>query len=83
MTRVDLFRTCASKFIDNLCILLREEHLPPDNYLFRLNEPGRNLFIVASGSVELTVESLDGSGEVVEATKTAAEPVGELAFFFN
>ena len=54
----------------------------PDEYLFHINEFSRELYLIASGTVELTSDSAD-EGEVVETTKTTGDIVGELSFFFG
>ena len=47
-------------------------NLSPDNYLFRMNDVSRELYIVAGGVVELVIEQEDQS-EITESVRSAGQ----------
>ena len=47
-------------------------NLSPDNYLFRMNDVSRELYIVAGGVVELLIEQEDQS-EITESVRSAGQ----------
>ena len=64
---------------DNLCadhVLMDggvlQVNLSPDNYLFRMNDVSRELYIVAGGVVELLIEQEDQS-EITESVRSAGQ----------
>ncbi|GMH33513.1 hypothetical protein BSKO_01347 [Bryopsis sp. KO-2023] len=77
-----VFSGCDENFIDSFCVLLREVTVPPENYLFRMNEVGKELYIIAKGCVEMTNDD-EVEGEVVLETLEHGMVVGELGFFFG
>ena len=57
------FRDSDDIFLDSMAVLLREVNMSSDQYLYRVNEVSRELFIISAGIVEMTVENvLDGGG---------------------
>eukprot|EP00803_Ostreobium_quekettii_P006934 evm.model.scf_4193.1 EVM.evm.TU.scf_4193.1 scf_4193:508-1443(+) len=67
---VSIFRGCNDRFLDSLSVLLHEVTVPPDNYLFRLNDVSREMYIVSGGVIEKTID--DGErGEVVDGVLKA------------
>ncbi|KAK9861698.1 hypothetical protein WJX84_004552 [Apatococcus fuscideae] len=79
---VEIFDGCNSNFLDSISVLLHEVNIAPDNVLFRANEVSRELYIIASGMMQLLVES-DDAGVVVENVRSAGQVVGEMGFFFG
>ena len=71
---VQIFDGCDDNFLDSLSVLLHEINMPPDSYLFRMNDVSRELYIVAAGMVELLVEG--DEGEVLESVRTASQVGG-------
>lgn len=69
---VEIFDGCNSNFLDSISVLLHEINIPPDNVLFRANEVSRELYIVASGMMQLLVES-DDAGLIVENVRSAGQ----------
>ncbi|KAK9811376.1 hypothetical protein WJX72_002779 [[Myrmecia] bisecta] len=79
---VHIFEGCNNNFLDSLSVLLHEVSLSPDSYVFRTNDVSRELYIIASGAVELRVEH-EVQGETVESLRSAGQVVGEMGFFFG
>lgn len=69
---VSIFSGCNDKFLDSLSVLLHEVMVPPDNYLFRMNDVSREMYIVAGGLIEKTIDDSE-RGEVVESVRKAGQ----------
>lgn len=69
---VQIFDGCNDNFLDSLSILLHEVNISTDSFLFRTNEVARELYIIASGVIELIIER-DDEGEVVESKLSAGQ----------
>ena len=69
---VEIFDGCNSNFLDSISVLLHEVNIAPDNVLFRANEVSRELYIVASGMMQLLVES-DDAGVIVQNVRSAGQ----------
>ena len=74
---VEIFDGCNSNFLDSISVLLHEVNIAPDNVLFRANEVSRELYIIASGMMQLLVES-DDAGVVVENVRSAGQVMPSL-----
>ena len=57
------FRDSDDIFLDSMAVLLREVNMSSDQYLYRVNEVSRELFIISAGIVELTVENVMEGGD--------------------
>ena len=77
------FRDSDDIFLDSMAVLLREVNMSSDQYLYRVNEVSRELFIISSGFVELTVENVIEGGDNVISIRQRGELCGELSFFFG
>ena len=63
------FRDSDDIFLDSMAVLLREVNMSSDQYLFRVNEVSRELYIISNGIVELTVENMVRSDTQKERKK--------------
>lgn len=77
------FRDSDDIFLDSMAVLLREVNMSSDQYLYRVNEVSRELFIISAGIVELTVENAMDGGDNVISIRQRGELCGELSFFFG
>jgi ankyrin repeat protein len=77
------FRDSDDIFLDSMAVLLREVNMSSDQYLYRVNEVSRELFIISAGIVELTVENVVEGGDNVISIRQRGELCGELSFFFG
>ena len=77
------FKDIDEIFLDSMAVLLREVNMSSDQYLYRVNEVSRELFIISSGIVELTVENMVDGGDNVISIRQRGELCGELSFFFG
>ena len=77
------FRDSDDIFLDSMAVLLREVNMTSDQYLYRVNEVSRELFIVSAGIVELTVENVVDGGDSIISIRQRGELCGELSFFFG
>ena len=81
LAQVAAFRQSEDRFLDAVAVLLREQIISPEQYIFQTNEVSKMLYIVSAGRVEQTIVQDDE--EVVESARGPAELVGEVGFFFG
>ena len=80
LTRIEIFVDCSEKYLDAVCVLLREVSFVPEETLFTAGDVCKEIFFVLSGTVH-EVEGKDGEHVVTVSRKNDA--VGPLAFFFG
>lgn len=74
--RVQIMELCKENFLDALSVLLKEQVMTRDGYLFRANEVCEHLYIIWKGAIEFVVEEEDEL--IVTKTSEAGCVVGEL-----
>jgi CRP/FNR family transcriptional regulator, cyclic AMP receptor protein len=77
---VDLFSTLSPADADALALLAREEILLKGEVLFRERDPGGTLYIVISGTIEISKSSPGGPSTPI-ARLGRGEILGEIAAF--
>jgi len=80
LQQVPLFSILNTDELAAVSARLNPVTLSPGELLFREDEPGNTLYIVAQGSMEM-IKSLDQPGERVLAVRGAAEFFGEMSLF--
>jgi CRP-like cAMP-binding protein len=70
------FQDSGDIFLDSMAVLLREVNMSSDQYLYRVNEVSRELYVVSSGVVELTVEDTVNGGDTVISIRQRVGPGG-------
>jgi len=78
-----VFKDSDDIFLDSMAVLLREVNMSSDQYLYRVNEISKEIFLISSGILELTVENVVEGGDSVTSIRQRGELCGELSFFFG
>ena len=76
-----LFQGCSPQLVDAVSVLLSEVIFAPEDYLYRISEISREMFLVVDGAVDEISES--EKGEKVDAVIKPGGTVGVLSFFFG
>mmetsp|Transcript_23103 Transcript_23103/g.47903 ORF Transcript_23103/g.47903 Transcript_23103/m.47903 type:complete len:2455 (+) Transcript_23103:3757-11121(+) len=80
---IPAFRSADYHFKESVCTELTEENFGPGTYVVKKKEPANELFMIASGVVELMTTD-EGSGEErVDVDVNVGGVIGEVPFFFN
>lgn len=74
-----LFSSCSAGFTANLSVMLREVSMASDEVLFRANDVCNELFIIASGYINLLGPVSDGEDAVRFSSLTSKQCVCEAA----
>src|SRR5262249_49105104 len=61
LEKVPLFHGCTPTFLRGLALVLKPDVYDPGDFIVRKGEPGREMFFIAHGEVEV----LDDAGEVI------------------
>lgn len=80
LARVHLFSELPAEDLDRLAGLTRRIKLPAERALFHQGEEGDEMFILASGEVEIQVQLRDGK-TVTRGRLSTGESFGEVALF--
>jgi CRP/FNR family cyclic AMP-dependent transcriptional regulator len=77
LARTPIFAGLSRRLLGRLAAMLFEKAYGPGEVVFRQGDPGKGLFIVVEGAVEITRESAYGEQQL--ATLSPGEAFGELA----
>lgn len=77
----DLFRRMTDAELDEMSPFVRPIELSPGNTLVREGEPATDVFLVASGTLDVVTRDDEGDREIVIGEVCHGEVVGEVAVF--
>ena len=78
LRQVSLFATLSDDLLNTVARACEPVRLDAGNWLFRQGQPEDGLYILASGRLEIVMESATGAEAIVRDLRPG-EPVGELA----
>jgi CRP-like cAMP-binding protein len=78
LEKTDLFRGISAEHLQRVAQLARRRHFDADSYIFREGDPGRSLFIIATGQVQIR-RAASGRPDTVLELLEAGDSFGELA----
>ena len=78
LRQVSLFATLSDDLLNTVARVCEPVRLDAGNWLFRQGQPEDGLYILASGRLEIVMESATGAEAIVRDLRPG-EPVGELA----
>jgi CRP-like cAMP-binding protein len=59
LTSVHAFKSCNQNFLESVSTVLKEDIIKPNSFIFRVNEPSMNFYVIASGTVQIISEEED------------------------
>ncbi|KAK3251424.1 hypothetical protein CYMTET_39234 [Cymbomonas tetramitiformis] len=83
LDNIKMFQSCSSNFLDGLSVMLRETNNPPETYIYNVQDVSREMYILNSGTVELTSTKSEEEGEMVETVIQPGQVFGEVSFLFG
>jgi len=75
---IPIFEDLSRREINRHLNIIHEREFKPGEYLFKVNQPGTAMFIIADGEVEIVLPNKEGQ-ETILATLKPGNFLGELA----
>ncbi|XP_028409063.1 cyclic nucleotide-gated cation channel alpha-3-like [Dendronephthya gigantea] len=79
LKKVKIFKDCEQGFLCELVLKLRSQIFSPEDYICRIGEIGREMYIINNGKVEIVVRDSSSGDPIVVASLSDGNYFGEIS----